>query len=136
MAEYLGGIDNPDIEIFKIKSPGLLGYDFILIYADYNADGDMHPYSIRKHITWYKELKADSHRDYSLTWGAVGYALTGPLGGLVGAVLGGETKESHVVICGLKNGWQIILGLDKDEFKEWTWLMDPAVRDNASKEKQ
>ena len=133
MAKYLGGIRNPDVEIFKLKSPGWLDFDFYLQYADYSADGDIHDYSIYDSILRYEELTAESHRDYSLTWGAAGYLLSGPVGGLVGAVLGGSKIESHIVFCELNNGWQFAVQLDTDEFRTWKKYMDDAVKNNKPK---
>lgn len=131
MAKYLGGIKNPDIEIYDIKSPGWFDFDFYIKYADYSADGNMQELSIYDNIVRYEELTSDSHRDYSLTWGIAGYLLSGPVCGILGAVLGSETKEKHVMLCELKNGWQFALELDKDEFKAWKTYMDEGVKDNT-----
>lgn len=130
MAKYLGGIKNPDIEIYNIKSPGWFDFDFYIKYADYGADGNMQELSIYDTILRYEELTSDSHRDYSLALGAASYILTGPVGGILGAVLGSEKKEKHVVLCELKNGWQLALELDKDEFESWDRFMSRAVKNN------
>ena len=133
MAKYLGGIQNPDVEIYGIKSPGWFDFDFYINYADYGADGHMQNLSIYDTILRYDELSSDSHRDYSLALGAAGYILTGPIGGILGAVLGSEKKEKHVVLCELNNGWQFAIQLDADEFRAWENFMDDAVKNNMSK---
>ena len=93
----------------------------------------MQELSIYDTILRYEELTSDSHRDYSLALGAAGYILTGPVGGILGAVLGSEKKEKHVVLCELNNGWQLALELDKDEFKSWKTYMDEGAKNNNAK---
>ena len=130
MAKYLGGIKNPDIKIYDIKSPDWYDFDFIIKYADYGTDGHMQDLSICNTILRYDELTSDSRRDYSLGWGAVGYILTGPVGGILGAVLGSEKKEKHIVLCELENGWQPVIELDKDDFETWEQCMSRVVKNN------
>jgi len=131
MAEYLGGIKDPDIDVTKVQSPGWLCYDFLLFFRDYHDDGALTSCSISEMICSYEEITADSHRDYSLTWGALGYLVTGPVGGLIGAVLGGKKTEKHIVFCELSNGWQLALALKRDEYKNWERVIDRAISENT-----
>ena len=127
MAKYLGGIKDPDIDVTKVQSPGWLCCDFLLFFRDYHNDGALTSCSISETICNYEEITEDSHRDYCLTWGVLGYLVTGPVGGLIGAVLGGKKTENHIVFCELTNGWQLILALNREEFRDWENIMDPTV---------
>ena len=131
MVEYLGGIKDPDIDVTKVQSPGWLCYDFLLFYRDYHDDGALTSCSISEMICSYEEITADSHRDYSLTWGTLGYLVTGPVGGLIGAVLGGKKTEKHIVFCELSNGWQLILSLNREEFRDWENIMNQSLYEKA-----
>lgn len=131
MAEYLGGIKDPDIDVTKVQSPGWLCYDFLLFFRDYHGDGALTSCSISEMICSYEEISADSHRDYSLTWGALGYMAAGLIGGIIGAVFGGDKKEKHIVFCELKNGWRFGLALDKGEFKTWKSIMYYAMQNQG-----
>jgi len=80
MAKYLGGIDNPDIDVFDI-SKRFLSVDFDLKFYDYNSDSfALETISISEHIIRYEEITAEKKRssDYSLTWGLTGYLTGGP----------------------------------------------------------
>lgn len=138
MAKYLGGIDNPDIDVFDI-SKRFLSVDFDLKFYDYNSDSfALETISISDHIIRYEEITAEKKRssDYSLTWGLTGYLTGGPLWGIVGAILGGSSTETenHVVFCKLDNGWQFAVHLDKDEFKAWKLCMDTSIKYNTQTE--
>lgn len=131
MAKYLGGIKDPDIQVVEIQTPGWLSFDFLLYFRDYHDTGELCSCSISDSIVRYEELSADSHRDYSFTWGALGYLATGLIGGVIGAVLGGDKKEKHIILCELTNGWQLALALDREEYKDWLRVMDRAIRQKA-----
>ena len=131
MAKYLGGIKDPDIQVVEIQTPGWFSFDFLLMFYNNTASSDMLSFSISDSIVRYEELSADSNRDYSLTWGALGYLVTGPVGGLIGAVLGGKKTEKHIVFCELDNGWQLALELDRDEYKDWQRVIDRAIREKT-----
>ena len=131
MAKYLGGINDPDISVVDIKTPGLLCYDFLLVFYNTAVSKDLISFSISDSIIRYDELSAESKKHYSLSWGTLGYLTIGPVGGLIGAVLGGNTTEKHVVLCELRNGWQLALALDQDEYKNWVRFMGRAIRINT-----
>lgn len=131
MAKYLGGIKDPDIQVVEIQTPGWFSFDFLLMFYNNTASSDILSFSISDSIIRYEELSADSHRDYSFIWGALGYLATGLIGGVIGAVLGGGKKEKHIILCELTNGWQLALALDREEYKDWLRVMDRAIRQKA-----
>jgi hypothetical protein len=131
MAEYLGGIKDPDIDVVGI-STAFLSSDFYVEYYDYSGDDyGRKELSIFNSIIRYEEVTSEKHKSssYSLTWGLTGYLTGGPLWGIVGAILGGDSEETerHVVLCELNNGWQFAIELDKDEFKSWVYVMDDGI---------
>lgn len=135
MAKYLGGINNPDIDVVDF-SKSFLSIDFELKFYDYNGESSgSQTMSISDHIIRYEEVTSEKNRssDYSLTWGLTGYLAGGPLWGIVGAILGGSSKEieNHIVFCALDNGWQFAVHLDKDEFKAWKLCMDTSIKYNT-----
>lgn len=135
MAKYLGGIKDPDIDIISI-SKGFLSVDFDIRFYDYNSEPfGSQTMSIGDHIIRYEEITSEKNRssDYSLTWGLAGYLTGGPLWCIVGAILGGSSKETenHVLFCELNNGWQFAMALDKDEFKAWKLSMDTGIKYNT-----
>lgn len=131
MAKYLGGIKDPDIQVVEIQTPGWFSFDFLLMFYNNTASSDILSFSISDSIIRYEELSADSHRDYSFIWGALGYLATGLIGSVIGAVLGGGKKEKHIILCELTNDWQLALALDREEYKDWLRVMDRAIRQKA-----
>lgn len=127
MAKYLGGISDPAVSVVDIKTPGLLCFDFYLFFVNAAVSKDLIHFSISDSIVRWNDLSAESKKDYSLAWGALGYLATGPVGGVIGAVLGGKTTEKHVVLCELRNGWQLALELNQDEYKSWVRFMSRAL---------
>lgn len=124
MAKCLGGVTDPNIRDIEIYSPGLFVWGFMLSYLGKDGDGCI---NIADSIVRYEEIRSESHKDFSLTWGALGYMAAGELAGIIGAVLGGGRKENHVVLCELNNGWRVMLQLDRNEFKSWRRIMDPCL---------
>ena len=130
MAKYLGGIKDPDISNISIHSPGLLAWNYMMTFQDSDSRKCV---VLAESIVSYEELTAESHKDYSLTWGALGYLAAGPAVGIAGAILGGSRKEKHIVLCELSNGWRFGVELDKEEFRSWESIMSSAVKANNKK---
>ena len=133
MANYLGGINDPGLEIAGVKAPGLFGFEFSLIFHDNTgkqADREKE-LSINETIIRYEEVTSESEKDYSLTWGVAGYLFGGALGAALGTLFSGNRRERHVVLCELNNGWQFALELNKTEFHVWNLVMPDAVKENT-----
>ena len=74
MAKYLGGINNPVIDVVDL-SKCFLSVDFDLKFYDYNGESfGSQTMSIGDHIIRYEEITSEKNRssDYSLTWGLPG----------------------------------------------------------------
>ena len=134
MAKYLGGIDNPDIDVFDI-STDLCDVDFVIEFEDlkHPEATDFEKINIYEHITHYKVITSEKVQSssYSFTWGLAGYLVGGPLWGAVGAILGGNGKKktvsSHIVFCQLDNGWQFALEMQPNEFRSWKTFIRDAI---------
>ena len=136
MAEYLGGINDPDIEVLCL-STDLSDVDFEIEYFDSNSSETDNPHKINiyESITHYEVITSEKVKSssYSLTWGLAGYLTGGPLWGVVGAILGGDSstsKKEHVAFCSLNNGWQIALKLTPSELSSWENYIKSALEED------
>ena len=132
MAKYLGGIDDPDIEVLAVARH-FFSNDFDVQYYDYKLDTlAVQKHSIAKSIVRYEEVTAEEHAapDRKMTGALSGYLAGGPVWAVIGAVLGGNpaVNEKHVILCELDNGWKFALELDKNEFIAWNASMGEAVK--------
>ena len=136
MAKYLGGINDPDIEVVDI-STDLCYVDFEIEFDDlkHPETTDFEKINIYEHITHYEVITSEKVQSssYSLTWGLAGYLTGGPLWGIIGAILGGDSEKktisSHVIFCQLDNGWQFALEMTPDEFCDWETFIRDAIED-------
>ena len=133
MAKYLGGINAPDIEVVEVTEVNFL--DFEIVYDDKKDPDDLKTISIYDNLDRYEVISAEKvhSSDYSLTWGLAGYLTGGPLWGIIGAILGGDSSteiKNRIVFCSLKNGWQFALELDNDEFESWKIYMESALEED------
>ena len=127
MAKYLGGIEDPTVEIAGI-SQHFFSSGFDIQYYDYKLDTlQVQEMDIAKSIVKYEEVSAEIHSspNRTATGALAGYLAGGPVWGIIGAALSGNpAQEKHVVLCELNNGWRFAVELDKNEYMAWKEAMD------------
>ena len=130
MAKYLGGIEDPNIEIIGI-SQHFFSSGFDIQYYNYQLDTlSVQKMDIAKSLVKHEEVSAEIHSspDRSATGALVGYLAGGPVWGIIGAALGGSPAyEKHVVLCELENGWRFAMELDKNEYMAWKEAIEKAA---------
>jgi hypothetical protein len=126
MAKYLGGIEDPNIEITGI-SQHFFSSGFDIQYYNYQIDTlSVQKMDIAKSLVKYEEVSAEIYSSPNRSAGAlVGYLAGGPVWGIIGAALSGSPAyEKHVVLCELENDWRFAMELDKNEYRAWKEAMD------------
>ena len=125
MAKYLGGINDPDIDVVGVSEVEFL--DFEMEYYDKKNPDDLKSLCIYDNLKHYEVITSEKicSSGYSFTWGLAGYLTVGPLWGVIGAVLGDSSTrvKNRVVFCSLNNGWQFALELDEGELDKWQIYM-------------
>lgn len=126
MAKYLGGIEDPNIEVIGI-SQHFFSSGFDIQYYDYKLDTlTVQKKDIAKSIVKHEEVSSEIHSSpsRSATGALVGYLAGGPVWGIIGAALSGSTAhEKHVILCEMDTGWRFALELDKNEYAVWKEAM-------------
>ena len=130
MAKYLGGIEDPNIEITGILQH-FFSSGFDIQYYNYQLDTlSVQKMDIAKSLVKHEEVSAEIHSspDRSATGALVGYLAGGPVWGIIGAALSGNPAyEKHVVLCELENGWRFAMELDKNEYMAWKEAIEKAA---------
>lgn len=126
MAKYLGGIEDPNIEVVGI-SQHFFSSGFDIQYYDYKLDTlTVQKMDIAKSMVNCEEVSSEIHTspNRSATGALAGYLAGGPVWGIVVAALGGSAAhEKHVILCELDTGWRFALELDKNEYAVWKEAM-------------